>query len=170
MTKMKKRILIIAITCSVVFVCGGLILAYPLYYNSTFFRVNYYEKNWNIDLPRPIKLDFRASQTYIDGSAEYLVFTCEQNPAEDLFLKTSLNIKDSDFEKWLTDAASGIRSLSGESKIPDNYTVNFDTAYKYLCLESKGGLRFSYLYLMFCPDTMRIIICREVAQYQHLIK
>lgn len=166
MIKKKKAKLTIVIVCMVLLVFGASILAL-FYFNSATFKIKQYEKDWNIDLPEELKLDFSANKTHIDGSVEYLVFTTKYEPAEELFLKMDDDVKKEDFESWFSTAVNGLGFSSGELNIPIEYRPDLSKEYNYLVLQRMNGVRYSYFYLLFYPDTMTIIICSEISQYQH---
>ena len=167
--KRKKIKLTIAVVCLVFLVCGVTILG-VYYFNSTTHIIKQYEKNWGIDLPEQLKLDFRSSKTHIDGNVEYLVFTSKYDLSEELFLKMDSDINKEDFESWFINAINGLGSSSGELNIPAEHRPDLSREYNYLVLQRMNGVRYSYFYLLFYPETMTVIICSEISQYQHQTK
>lgn len=154
------------IICAVLLVSGLLIFTF-LYLDSTPFKIKQYETNWGIDLPDKLELDFSANQTHIDGSVTYHVLTSKHVPPEDLFLKTDTTIGKKDFENWLSSAMNGFGSTAGKSNIPIEFRPDLNKEYQYLVLHKRSGIRYSYFFLVFYPETMKLIICSEIAQYPY---
>jgi hypothetical protein len=153
----KKTIIIIIVLGSIALVIGIGFGLFQLVYRLFKFNINDYEEKWSIDLPDGMKIQYKSTQIYSDERVEYIVLRCEQAPESELF-NQSMAIEKDTFEDWFNQAANGIEL----SNRPD-----FSRHYDYMVLEEDRNNRIEYLFIVFYPDTMKIIICQQTRQYPH---
>lgn len=166
---MSKKIRILVILCLGVFLPLGLHIRQQVRFYSTDRRVAFYEKAWDIELPDEMKLKYRGNEIAGDGSMDYCVFSCKKEPAG-LFSDAELEVKRDIFEKWFSNSIkSFIPRYLSDARVPEEFRPDFTIKYEYIFLQSlsTSGNRYYYLFGVYYPDSMRLILCDEVRQYAH---
>lgn len=138
-----------------------------IYWNSTFYKVKRIEKAWGIDLPLPAQKIYAASETFIDGSVNYLVFTLFYEPDDDFFTKHNTLITNENFTLWFNEALDTLTNSDGSAKVLDTYKPNFNDEYEYMFLSRPQRNRTAYFYGVFVATSLTMYVCSEVRQYAH---
>lgn len=145
-------VLLLTVFCLIVFL--PIIRSYNIIKN--------YEEKWKIEFSKTAQFEFFTSMTYIDGSVNYSAFTCKAPPDELLnYIKQKHSYK---FEENFSFA---INSLLISNKIPKKYLPDFTKPYSSARLESSYGIRCAYLYIIYFPDSKKLILCQDISQYPY---